>query len=115
MGISSEGTCDLRRWLGPILHGWSQKDNKFKVIQSKASVVQTMFQMYLDGHGTGAIARCLNSKNIPTFTRKKWQQTTIKYYLRFRGVSWRIPARATAGWKGSEDGHHCGQAITHPL
>lgn len=62
------------------------KKNEFKVIPAKAKVIRSIFQMYLDGHGTGAVARWLNDKGIPTFQGKKWQQTTVKYYLKYRGV-----------------------------
>jgi len=59
------------------------RDNKFKVLAVNASVIQNIYKQYLDGKGTGAIARDLNTRGIPTFTGKKWYQTTVKFYLRF--------------------------------
>ncbi|MEO6005470.1 MAG: recombinase family protein [Opitutus sp.] len=62
------------------------KDNQFTVIPEKAKIVTGIFQQYLDGHGTGYIARYLNERGVKTFTGLIWYQTTVKFYLRFPAV-----------------------------
>lgn len=80
----NEGKLLTRR-----LPGWLLYDEKSKAIvidDSKAATVRTIFAMYLKGHGVDTIAKTLNEKDTPTFSRRSkesgWAQSTIRRILR---------------------------------
>lgn len=80
---------------------WLQlKDNQFTVIKDKAAVIQSIYSQYLSGTGTNGIARDLNTRGIRTFMGRTWNQTTVKFFLKFPAVMGEYyPARRENGKK----------------
>ena len=64
------------------IYGYRFQDGRLVVEPGEATVVKRVFQMYLDGMGTRAIANRLNKENIPTRRGKQWYHTTIMTMIR---------------------------------
>jgi DNA invertase Pin-like site-specific DNA recombinase len=56
---------------------WSTELSKFIVIEDRMQIVQGIFNYYLDGLGTTAIASKLNKEGVPSFGGKGWYGSYI--------------------------------------
>ena len=57
---------------------WDKEKKEYVIIEHQAEVVRRIFQLYIDGVGTGRIAKILTKEGIPTAKGKSnWQQATI--------------------------------------
>ncbi len=62
--------------------GFILKNGKLEVNESEAEIVRLIFSLYLQGHGTAAIARIFNEQSIPRRKdSQRWRGTTIRYIL----------------------------------
>lgn len=60
---------------------------RFEVVKDRASVVQKIFKLCIDGHGLISICKRLNSDNVPTFGKADfWQRSTVAKILHNRAV-----------------------------
>ncbi|MBR1540725.1 MAG: recombinase family protein [Clostridia bacterium] len=58
------------------------KGFSFKIVEEKAQIIKTIFEMYTNGKNLGDIVRFLEELNIPTpGNGKKWYKTTIQKIL----------------------------------
>lgn len=62
--------------------GYDIVDKKYIVNEQNAPIVRKMFSDYLDGKGTIAIARELNTLGIKTTRGNNWENRTVEYVLR---------------------------------
>ena len=63
-------------------YGYRNDDGKMVVVPSEAEVVKKIFDMALAGHGSLAIAKELNSKNIPSKRGGSWHPSSVQDILR---------------------------------
>ena len=68
-------------WNGTML-GYRYKDGTLIVHEGEAETVRRIFQEYLDGKGTTAIANGLNADGIPTRFGNGWSKSTVSKVLR---------------------------------
>lgn len=69
-------------------------DNKFVVDMDKARVVQRIFQLAHDGHGTPTIARMLNADEVPRMGKaSKWSFGLVAAILKNEGVTGTLVAK----------------------
>lgn len=63
--------------------GYDADDKGELVInEAEATIVRRIFQLYLDGVGMHCIAKRLNQEVVPTITKTKWHDTTIRNILK---------------------------------
>jgi len=57
---------------------WDKKEKVYTIDEEEANVVRRIFKLYIEGVGTGRIAKILTNEGIKTATGKSyWQQATI--------------------------------------
>lgn len=57
---------------------WDKIKQEYVIIEHEAAIVRRIFHLYIDGIGTGRIAKILTQEGIPTPKGKShWQQATI--------------------------------------
>lgn len=57
---------------------WDKKEKKYVIDEEQASVVRRIFKLYIEGIGTGRIAKILTNEKVKTATgRTYWKQATI--------------------------------------
>ncbi len=62
--------------------GFILKNGNMEVNEPEAEVVRLIFSLYLQGHGTPAIAKMLNDQGIPHRKgSQRWRSTTIRYII----------------------------------
>ena len=64
------------------IYGYRFRDGRLVVEPTEAVVVQRIFQMYLDGMGTGSIANMLNEEGIHPLRGEIWRKITVATILR---------------------------------
>ncbi|MVN92029.1 recombinase family protein [Mucilaginibacter aquatilis] len=75
-----------KSFAGMGAYGYKSGNNKELVIDSEESkIVKQIFDMYLNGLGTGKIADILNSMKIPTMYNKKLRKGTYEVKNKFTG------------------------------
>lgn len=57
---------------------WNKETKKLEINEEQAEVVRNVFNWYIDGMGTRAIARKLNELNIPSCKGTKWCQSAVR-------------------------------------
>ena len=62
--------------------GYRIEDSTLIVVPSEAEVVKRVFNLYLEGYGTHAIAKLLNKEGVPSRHKKQFSKSTIQYMLR---------------------------------
>ena len=60
---------------------WNKQTKTLEIYEEQAKVIRQIFDWYCDGIGCKTIARYLNEKNIPTYSGKKWEQSTIRMII----------------------------------
>ena len=68
-------------WDGTIL-GYRYKDGQYVIQPDEAETVKRIYELYLSGHGAGAIAKILNSEGRATRFNGQWHQSTVGQILR---------------------------------
>lgn len=68
-------------WSGTI-HGYRYENGKYVIVSEEATLVQKIFEWYLEGYGYNAIAQRLNAEGARTRNDKLWYQSTIMAILR---------------------------------
>lgn len=53
------------------------EDNTLEIVPEEAAVVQRIFEMYINGAGSSAIAATLDREGIPSRVGKGWRPQTI--------------------------------------
>lgn len=85
----------------PQIFGYSYRDGQFTVNEGEARTVISVFAMFLAGKSLNAIARTLNSTQVPTKKGGSWYPVTVSKILangRYAGL---------AQWDGIEEpGNH---------
>lgn len=66
----------------PIPYGYTRKEDMLVINEIEAENIRKMRKMYSDGKGYAAIAKILNSQNIPTKKGKLWRSSTVFYLLK---------------------------------
>jgi len=76
---------------------WNKETKELEVNEEQASVVRKVFNFYINGKGTQAIAMILNDRGILTYTGKRWTHGRVrnmiineKYVGDFIGQKWYI-------------------------
>ena len=62
-------------------YGYTMIDGKLSPLPSESAVVQTIFQLFLEGKGQQQIATLLNERGILPRESKKWGRTSIEHIL----------------------------------
>ena len=62
--------------------GYRIEDSMLVVVPSEAEVVKRVFNLYLEGYGTHAIAKLLNKEGVTSRHKKQFSKSTIQYMLR---------------------------------
>lgn len=62
--------------------GYEFKDGTFYVNKLEAEIVKEIYELYLSGKGTPAIAKHLNAKGIRTKLNNEWRHGGVAYVLR---------------------------------
>ncbi|HCH1592808.1 TPA: recombinase family protein [Vibrio parahaemolyticus] len=86
---------------------WMTKTSEgFELIEERVELVRRIFQLTIDGLGSIAIAKLLNSEQIPPWGRSKtgWQTTYIKKLLRTRTVLGEYQPHKSVNGKREKDG-----------
>jgi len=84
--IRSEKILNGEKIALSLLPSWIDQKT-LGVVKEKAGIIQSIFKMYLQGKGAGAIARELNSKQTPTLRNSgTWSQSVIYRMLSNRQV-----------------------------
>ncbi|WP_245269966.1 recombinase family protein [Nitrobacter hamburgensis] len=90
---------------------WIQIANKkYEVIPEKAQIVQRIFRMAIEGHGSRTILKALNSDGIPTFmvSKKKqnngWQTSSLRRLLTSRTVLGEYQPHVGRHWARKPEG-----------
>ncbi|MBZ4646343.1 MAG: site-specific recombinase, invertase Pin [Clostridia bacterium] len=65
------------KWNSQAPYGYMIVDGYLKIELNEAEIIKKIFELYLNGYGTGKIARWLDSNNILTKTGKKWTQKQV--------------------------------------
>lgn len=68
-------------WSGTI-HGYRYEKGKYFIVPEEATLIQKIFEYYLEGRGYNAIAQRLNAEGARTRNDKLWYQSTIMAILR---------------------------------
>ena len=72
--------------IGELCPSWlrSKADRSGHTIITKhAAIIKRIFSLYLDGHGTEAIAMKLNNEGVPTLgCSTHWQNATVRHFLK---------------------------------
>ena len=64
--------------IGNGMYGYRMlEDNTLEIVPEEAAVVQRIFEMYIDGAGSSAIAATLDREGIPSRIGKGWRPQTI--------------------------------------
>lgn len=74
-------TAKEGKWQGRAPYGYTVEEGRLLIDESKAEIVRTIYQMYLDGLGTVSIANHFNALAIPAPVQGKWRPSTIKVIL----------------------------------
>jgi hypothetical protein len=83
------GNCP--RWLQPVTARHPQNPDRkvtvgYRVIEAKAKIVQTAFELSLQGWGAGRIARHFRESNAPRLHRSGWTPGKVQHLLKCRTV-----------------------------
>ena len=64
----------------PACYGyvWNKEAKELEINEEQAEVVRNIFNWYIDGMGTRAIARKLNELNIPSYKGIRWCQSAVR-------------------------------------
>ena len=57
---------------------WNKETKELEINDEQAKIVRQVFNWYINGKGTQAIARLLNEKGILTYTGKRWTSSRIR-------------------------------------
>lgn len=68
-------------WNGTIL-GYRMRNGQYVIVKEEADVVRRIYEEFLDGFGTEAIARHLNDDGVPTRVGDNWTHTPVQKILR---------------------------------
>ncbi len=63
-------------------YGYALVNGKMEINENEAQVVRRIFELYLQGYGTGSIANVLNEEKVPKRNGKVWRMTGIQYILK---------------------------------
>ncbi|WP_019199279.1 recombinase family protein [Afipia birgiae] len=83
---------------------------KYEIVPEKAQIVQRIFRMAIEGHGTRTILKSLNSDSIPTFMasgKKKsngWQSSSLRRLLTSRTAIGEYQPHVGRHWNRKPDG-----------
>jgi DNA invertase Pin-like site-specific DNA recombinase len=73
--------------IAPAWLAFDKETGKFEVVEDRATVVKTMFEMCAHVCGHHSIVKCLNEKQIPPFAHAQfWQLSYVKKILKNRAV-----------------------------
>jgi site-specific DNA recombinase len=76
--------------------GKVRKKGRCEVVEEQASVIRRMFDLYLSGMGTQAIADLFSREGVPPAAGGKWYHTTVRTYLedtRYIGIGYAFTYR----------------------
>lgn len=65
-----------------VVYGYELQDRVFQVVPAEAQVVKEIYDLYLSGLGTTAIARILNERELRTKRGKAWRHNAVAYIIR---------------------------------
>ena len=57
---------------------WNKETKKLEINEEQAEIVRQVFNWYVSGKGTSAIAKMLNQKGILTYSGKRWTNSRIR-------------------------------------
>lgn len=57
---------------------WNKETKELEINEEQAKIVRQVFDWYINGKGTQAIAKLLNEKGILTYTGKRWTSSRIR-------------------------------------
>ena len=60
---------------------WNKETKKFEINEEQAEIVRMIFDWYVSGMGCRRITNKLNEMNIPSYTGRRWAQSTITNIL----------------------------------
>lgn len=60
---------------------WNKITKELEINEEQAKVVRDIFDWYSSGIGCKTIAKRLNDKSIPTYSGRKWEQSTIRMII----------------------------------
>lgn len=63
-------------WTGTML-GYRYEDGRYTIVPEEANIVKMIFESYLSGLGTVAIANMLNRKEVPTRFGNEWCKNSV--------------------------------------
>ena len=64
-------------WGGNACLGYRLVNRKLQLVEDEASIVQLIYELYLEGYSDNAIAKILNDKEIKPHKAKLWQRTSV--------------------------------------
>lgn len=65
----------------PYGYDWDKETKQLVINEEQAEAVRMIFTWYADGLGGRTIAKKLNALGIPTYSGKKWEQSTIRHII----------------------------------
>jgi len=68
-------------WEGNACLGYRLVNRKLQLVEDEASIVQMIYDLYLEGYSDNAIAKILNDKEIKPHKAKLWQRTSVMKIL----------------------------------
>lgn len=68
-------------WGGNACLGYRLVNRKLQLVEDEASIVQMIYDLYLEGYSDNAIAKILNDKEIKPHKAKIWQRTSVMKIL----------------------------------
>ena len=68
-------------WGGNACLGYRLVNRKLQLVEDEASIVQMIYDLYLEGYSDNAIAKILNDKEIKPHKAKLWQRTSVMKLL----------------------------------
>lgn len=68
-------------WGGNACLGYKLVNRKLQLVEDEASIVQLIYDLYLEGCSDNAIAKILNDKEIKPHKAKLWQRTSVMKIL----------------------------------
>ena len=68
-------------WGGNACLGYRLVNRKLQLVEDEASIVQMIYDLYLEGYSDNAIAKILNDKEIKPHKAKLWQRTSVMKIL----------------------------------
>ena len=64
------------------MYGYRVRGGEYEIIPEEAEIVRKIYELYLDGTGTGRIAIILNAMQVKPCRGTSWNRTTIMSILR---------------------------------